>query len=372
MLLFLVGIAAPGVTMLLADHSTRPGEPQRAARAPFPKVGSDWETLGAFPAAFKDYLRDNFGLRQTLIYAQAAFKYYCLKVSASSKVILGTQDDWLFFGDDYSRVSLRNTRPYTNGELAQWKQVLEARTRLLNKQGSQYLVVIAPDKNTIYPEYVPAAYTKIHPKSRREQLVEYLKAHSNVAMLDLTDILRQAKPVGRLYMKTDTHWNARAGLYAYEAMAQQIQQWYPQFQRRPLSTFQFGEELFSSGDLSRMLGLQSGIPEIIPTVVPPTPDKAQPLKVDSLEYVELIKQQYEPIHTGAMQRPGAELPRCVVLNDSFAGLFLNYLAEHFAQTIYLGSRPGVFPTNYLLQSRPPIVIQQFVERFLADDPPKMP
>ena len=371
-LLFLVGISVPGVTMLITGDSNRPGTPQRAERAPFPKLGRDWATLAALPAAFKAYMRDNFGLRQTLIYGQAAVKYHCLKVSSSPSVILGTQDDWLFLADDASRVSLRNPKPYTNEELAQWKQVLEARDQMLNQQGSKYLVVIAPDKHTIYPEYVPAAYARIHAKSRREQLREYLKVNSNVPVLDLAETLQQAKSAGTLYLKTDSHWNAKGGFFAYQAIGKQLHEWLPQFQPRPLSAITFAEQPFSGGDLSWLLGLQNSVKEMVPIPIPQTPFKAKPLNPDLLEHLALIKQQYQLTYIRATQCPDAELPKAVLLYDSFADAFSGYLSEHFAQTIYLPSRYQVFPAEYLLQSRPQIVIQEFVERFLAGDPPTMP
>lgn len=358
--------------MLIAGDAPRPGAPQRAERAPFPKVGVDWVTVATFPAAFKAYMRDNFGLRQTLIYGQAAFKYYCLKVSASPSVILGTQDNWLFLADDASRVTLRNPKPYTNEELAQWKRVLEARNRMLSQQGIRYLVVIAPDKHTIYPEYVPAAYARIHAKSRREQLREYLQANSNMPVLDLADTLQQAKSAGTLYLKTDSHWNAKGGFFAYQAIGRQLHEWFPQFQPRPLSAFNIIEQPFSGSDLSWLLGLQDGVKEMVPTLVPHTPFKARPLSPDLLEHLALIKQQYQLAHIRATQCPDAELPKAVLLYDSFADAFAGFLSEHFAQTIYLPSRYQVFPVDYLLQSRPQVVIQEFVERFLAGDPPTMP
>lgn len=371
-LLFLVGIVAPGLSLLLPGKANQPGTPKRAERAPFPKLGFDRATLTAFPAGFKAYMRDNFGLRQTLIYGQAAFKYYCLDVSASPSVILGAKDGWLFYSDDASMVSLRNSKPLTNAELAQWATVLTARNAMLAQQDIKYLVVIAPDKHTIYPEYVPAAYSKMHEKSRREQLVEYLKANSNVTVLDLTDALRQAKPAGLLYLQTDTHWNSKGGFYAYQAIGQQLHHWFPQFQPRPLAAFRFGEYPFSGSDLSWMLGLQNGIQEIIPFPIPNIPFKAQPLNADALEHLALLSTLYKPVDIRVTQAPAAELSKAVVLCDSFADAISVYFAEHLGQTVYLQSTYRTFPADYLKQSRPQLVIQEFVERFLAGEAPVLP
>ena len=71
--------------------------------------------------------------------------------------------------------SYRATRPFTPEQLEAYRQILEARRDWLAARGIPYLLVIPPNKDTIYPEFMPAAYNKLHPRSRLDQLLDYMR-----------------------------------------------------------------------------------------------------------------------------------------------------------------------------------------------------
>src|SRR6266478_230660 len=254
-MLFIISISLPTARMALPGYSNHWSAAEQATLAPFPKIGPDLATIKAFPHSFKRYFQENFGFRKPLLYWHGVFKYSWLKVSSSPFVILG-QGGWLFFADEASMESLRCSKPFTNEQLAQWKRTLELRNEVLSKDGMKYLVVVVPDKHTIYPEYVPSAYARINEKSRREQLIEYLEANSRLAIIDLTEPLKKAKTANEIYFRTDTHWNDLGAFVAYQEIGRQIGNWYPQIQLRSRSEFNLAHAVSKSGDLARMLGLE--------------------------------------------------------------------------------------------------------------------
>src|SRR5207249_4855988 len=121
-------------------------------------------------------------------------------------VILG-RSGWLFFAGDEALASYRAVQPFTEVELAAWQRRIETRRDWLAERGICYLVVIAPNKETIYPEFMPESLNRVRPVTRLDQLVAHLRAHSSVAVVDPRDALRTAKAGGILYLRTDTHWN---------------------------------------------------------------------------------------------------------------------------------------------------------------------
>ena len=153
--------------------------------------------LGAFPARFEAYFNDQFGFRKRLIYWLALVKVQGLGVTSTPGVTLG-RDGWLYLASDAAVSSYRATRPFTPSQLENYRQIVEERRDWLAARGIPYVLVIPPNKETIYPEFMPAAYTKVNSRSRLDQLVDHMKSHSNVPIIDVRDDLREAKRVERL------------------------------------------------------------------------------------------------------------------------------------------------------------------------------
>src|SRR5262249_58186017 len=97
---------------------------------------------------------------------------------------------------------------------------LDARERDDARAGARYLIAIAPDKQSMYPELVPARYGPPAPGVLSE-LLERLPAHPRLDVLDLYPALRPHRDI-QLYFKGDTHWNANAGFYAAQAITDRL------------------------------------------------------------------------------------------------------------------------------------------------------
>ena len=100
-----------------------------------------------------------------------------------------------------------------------------------------------------------AAYNKVNSRSRLDQLVDYMKSHSSVSIIDVRDDLRRAKQVERVYDVTDSHWNSEGGYVAYARIMQALNAWFPQAQAMPRSEFLEVVESGPGGDLAKMLGI---------------------------------------------------------------------------------------------------------------------
>ena len=256
---FLVLICAPLAGLYLGFDRAFVLEENRYLAAK-PELKLERGALAAFPRRLEAYFNDHFAFRKRLIYWLAIAKVQGLRVTATPGVTLGS-NGWLYFASDSAVVSYRAARPFTSAQLEAYRRILEARRDWLAARGIPYLFVVLPNKDTIYPEFMPPAYNKINPRSRLDQLVDYMKDHSSVSILDVREDLRRAKRVERVYDVTDSHWNLRGGYVAYERIMQAVKAAIPGARSIPRSEFRDVVERGSGGDLARMLGIADRLPE---------------------------------------------------------------------------------------------------------------
>jgi hypothetical protein len=359
--LFLVMIALPLLGMILDLDSSFVLDENRVL-APRPEVKLDRASLGAFPQKLEAYFNDHFGLRQRLIHwlSMATVKGLC--VSSSRHVALGRQG-WLYLAGDRPIQYYRGLRPFTTDQLERYRQTLEARRDWLAGRGIHYLFVILPNKDTVYPDFMPREYTKVQPRSRCDQLIEFVKAHSNVRIVDVRDAMRVAKEHERVYDMTDTHWNPRGAFVAYRRIIEELSAWFPDLEAQPRSSFRDVETVQPGGDLARTLGLVQEMPEW----------RLGLERIGPRQSREMDKVLPRPAGFGPGRIPIAtvcadtKLPRALMFHDSFAVHLVPFLSEHFERIVYYWHTD--FDRAVVEREHPDVVIHEIVERTLTGEIP---
>lgn len=354
---FIVAILLPGLGMILKMDTAAASQENRQL-SPFPPLSLEADHLVAFPKRFNEYFNDHFGFRSSLISGVAVVKFRWLNVSPSPKVICG-KAGWLFYMDEYSLASYRAVQPFSEEQLENWKQVLEGRRRWLAQRNIRYIYIVAPDKHTIYPEYMPYHIGRVGHESRLDQLIRYLKENSEVEVLDLRPALLSAKNRHPVYYKTDTHWNAYGAFTANQEIVRAISQTLPAVQAFQESDFEFMTEQVKGGDLAAMLGLADTLSESTVNLHPRKPFQAmtagRPLDRNAIRLTTFVSEQN-----------GSNLPRLVMYRDSFANALIPFLGQSFSRAVYVwGDR---FETSLINQERPDIVLHEIVERKLMVPP----
>jgi alginate O-acetyltransferase complex protein AlgJ len=358
---FVVSISLPLAGLVLGLDRAFVLEENRnlAAR---PELKLDGAALGSLAGRFEAYFNDHFGFRKRLIYWLAVAKVQGLGVTSTPGVTLGS-NGWLYLASDAAVLSYRAARPFTPAQLEAYRRILEARRDWLAARGIPYLMVILPNKDTIYPEFMPAAYSKVNPRSRLDQLVDYMKDHSNVSILDIREDLLRAKQVERVYDVTDSHWNARGGYIGYERIMRTLQRWFPLARAAPRSELREVVVNGPGGDLARMLGIADRLPEERLMLVPR--DGWHFHQTD--ERFPMAARCAYPELTLATERTDAKLPRAVLFRDSFAAQLIPFLAEHFQRLLCIWDKD--FDRAIIEHERPGVVIQEVVERALEQPLP---
>ena len=148
------------------------------------------------------YVNDRFGLRQQLVDINSLARYR-LCLSSTKEAVIG-KDGWLFYTADKLMDQHTGVDIFTPAELEFWVRQIEADRDWLAKRGIAFYLMIAPDKNTIYPEKLPdyprGAVTRI------DQLAARLRirtSNSSIRARSCSEskpqakwFIRQATPIG--------------------------------------------------------------------------------------------------------------------------------------------------------------------------------
>jgi alginate O-acetyltransferase complex protein AlgJ len=220
--------------------------------------------------------------------------------------------------------------------------------------------VFAPNKETIYPEFLPNAVKKLRKTTRLDQLIEYLRCNSTLDVLDLREALFVGKKRAQIYFRTDSHWNNLGAYIAYEQIINCLTRRFPTLRVTPLNSlrpFPYFKKI--GGDLSRMLGFMEEFPEGM-TIKFDSTVKSRKVNLPPEDPKAPFERQ-----SFAMEKLDTSLPRAIMFRDSFADLLVPLLSENFARITYVWNHE--IKMDLILKEKPNVVIEEFLER-LIDKP----
>ena len=366
--LFVSAISLPLAANLAGRDGADSGVENRQF-APLPRFDGSWPSAVGFGGQLRDWFSDHFGFRSTLVRWYGESRLFGLGVSPTTAVVKG-KDGWFFYGDDEALSDYANTRLLTPQEVERWRDAAVAARDWLKTQGIGYVVMIAPDKHVIYPEGMPSGVKPLGTVSRTDQVTAALR-DAGVATIDVRPALFAAKSRERLYQQTDTHWNDRGALIAYQALIEAVRSQLPAAPAPgvrggsdpPLTPFNpLTREDFEAVsvereglDLAGMMGLTHVMRETDLQLRPKRPRQAVVIQPRG------VPLDYE---TGRIVAtiPGSPLPHAVVFRDSFFSRLAPFVAEHFGRTVFVWQND--FDPDVVLEERPAIVIQEIVGRHL--------
>jgi hypothetical protein len=330
------------------DHATAFNE--KRAPAPFPDLKQGISHLPVYTKGLEAYFNDHFGYRNRLIQWQKFVQMQVFRTGGTREVLLG-RDGWLFYSEKEiaARSSFGRALPFSPQELADFKTLLEWRQSWLARRGSDYLFVVVPDKESIYPEFLPSWARPLGSGTRLDQLIAYLNTNSSVTVVDLRGALRTAKSVAPTYYKTDTHWNELGAFVGCEEIVRALSNRVPGLRPLGLDCFDVSRAPTKGGDLADMLGVSAGDEKVILS-----PRSALPVMVESVVDPGFVRPKYFTSNTNAT---GV----AVVFPDSFGAAMRPFLGLHFATVGYFWTDIE-FDPKIVEQFKPRVVISEIVER----------
>ena len=272
-------------------------------------------------------------------------------------VLIGP-NHWLVFTAEHSLDDYQNTIPLSDGDLSLIQKSLDEFNMSLRERGITLLVVIPPDKNTIYPEYVPEGIPVIGQESRLDQLINFMNTNGQTRILDLRPALLQAKQTKQIYYTTDTHWNELGMFIGYREIMTALESYYPQLKPLPESDFRLSSPRKENLDLAQNIGTDL-FPENVVIL--------QPQFNSNITFKTFAVGQRKVILS---YNPNSSLPKAVIYHDSFFFTMIPLLSEHFSHAVYVQNYlgGGLWNTSWVDEEKPDIVIIEFTERYLQGIP----
>lgn len=182
-------------------------------------------------AKLRSRLKGFYDKRTPVVYTESGFA--------------GTHD-WYFYSAGNSVSFVQGDNMLSQEEMSEWKDAFEELKAECDKRGIDLVVLVCPNKEMVYKEYLPSGIDLSKPDNEKRESVmaEYMKENSSVHYLYPLEAEKAAKVIYETYYQQDTHWTD-AGAYVavmqiYEALG---------MPHSGLDDVETTERIFSGGDL---------------------------------------------------------------------------------------------------------------------------
>lgn len=348
MLVFLVLLMVPFAGMLITGPSK--SESNSSAKLPELIIGEDKRELNKdYLKQLGEYFEGHCALRQEMV---TGYSYVTTKVfqTSSSKSVIYGKNGWMYYTDtlgDYTGSDLMTDR-----ELNDCVRTLKLIDRYCKENGSEFVFVIAANKNSLYSDNMPYYYAKTTAPGNRVRLVERLKAEG-IKYVDLYDVFAAENKV--LYHKTDSHWNNEGAALAAHAIHTATGT--EHIDRYGKAPYKIRKDF--KGDLAAMM---------YPSAVP----LEEEIYYDDgpvFEYVNKVESNFD----NKIRTTGTWVKNLLMYRDSFGSSLLPFMAEPYRNALF--SRSLTVQVKDYESIKPDVFVMEKAERFLpqlAENPPKLP
>lgn len=335
--ILLIFIFVPVLTTIFFPSKTVTTENRVLAAKPTTSI-TDYKK---FTKEFESYFNDHFGLRNELVKLNSNIKYHIFGKSANPNVVIG-KNGWQFYSAEKSIEDYQGLVRFSDAELEKITSNLEKAKNAAEGVGAEFIFMVGPNKQTIYPEYIPNKYVRFKNETRYDQLLDYLRAHSKIKFVDVRDTLIQSKVDFQTYYATDTHWNDFGGYLAYQKLLNSLSNYHPHSREDfNISTVTYRMQL----DLAIMLSMK--LDDTLVSLVPKFKRTSKVIKSDN--YLTSYVNE-------------SESRQLLMYRDSFGAAMIPYLADHFKNSTFLTDYK--VSQSRITEEKPSVVVLEIVERNL--------
>ncbi|MHC4261634.1 MAG: alginate O-acetyltransferase AlgX-related protein [Planctomycetota bacterium] len=357
-LAFGLGITSPLVRFVLSGPDLESARLENRAPTPRPVLELEPERLASLPERTEVWFADGFPGRRDLIRAHNALLWFGLGISSSPEMLLGS-DEWLYFrgGDAFD---VYRGVEFEEGELDAWVDRYADWEAWLRARDADYVVLIAPEKQDVYPEHLPRWIGERRERTRTDAFVEGLRS-AGLTVVDTRGVLRAAAAADEelLYYPLGTHWNHVGAYLAYQELARTLESravWWRPVPRVAFDLFTEDDPLgqVDADDFTSRMFLDDLVDQPLRTLVqkaplPWSPIEVWPNRAGGIDGVTVVDDE--------------RLPRLVFLRDSFGSWLWRYLANHASR---MSTQTDVrFDVELVERERPDLVLTERVERLLV-------
>ena len=254
------------------------------------------------------------------------------------------KEGWLYYTGDKSIQDYQKNLSLNPKDLQKAMNSLSVIKRQVGKNGGKLIVIIAPDKQTIYPQYMPEQITVFGQASRMDQLMKFIQERKiDIELVDLRPVLIDASLSNEVYYKTDTHWNCLGAYYAYQKTMSDASISFPKLAPHPLSDFDLYVTDRVTMGISHMMMIQDQ--ENQWDARPAFQQKPFDITHKSVNETRI-----------ATNNMGKDLPKAMVFGDSFyRTCFDRFFESHFSRTVLIDWKYMLKTPKLIDKEQPDIV-----------------
>lgn len=358
-LVFVAAILTPLIVSAVRGGSEGAAARENRQAETRPKWSWDGRAMKRYPELFSEWYDDAFGLRSDLVQLNSRLQVNLFRHAPAPRLLIG-KDDWIFDTMSLGLETLRGVSPLSERELKLWTVAIESRRDWMHARGGTYISALIPRKGEVYLDKLPFALERVGP-SRRVQLIDYLREHSDVPTIDLLPALVKAREADRegrhVYHPHGVHWTDEGAFVGYTAVMAELERAGAGVRAEPRSAF----ELRIDGALQDSWGRRLYMEERFEGSEEKLWRRA-PARATRVQGKGRIGYRNE-----SWQVDDPSLPTAVLLHDSFGEWIIPRFAEHFRELkTYRG---GIFDPVTLAAEDPDVVIDVFSELLLVQSAP---
>ena len=296
----------------------------------------EYENNKGFMESLQDSIED---FSSDLVLQEEAANFNSSLISAladdayiDSDQVLAGKGGWLFYkraDDGTSMGDYQGTSGFSEKKMKSIMDQLIQQRDAFAEKGIRFVVMIIPNKEIIYSEYMPSIVYRTSEITRCDLLYEYLTENSDLEIVYPKAELLAAKTSYQVYYKYDTPWNY-AGVYVgVQCLLRQLYDSYEDISQAELTL----EHSSQSGDLAALIGMTD--------------------KYSDDKYYNFSKKDIDPAQVVT--------DGILLVGDSFGELMSKKLGYYCDRVNYVGV--WTFKMSMLDKYQPDVIIWEGVERY---------
>ncbi len=341
-IIFIILFVTPHITFYIFKPLLDDTDYEKREKATLPVFNrSNFTEYGSL---FEEFYADNLPYRNELIQMNNLLSYSVLGESASKQIIIG-EKGWLFYKEGIT--DYKGINHYSEDMLVGIAESLERASAYLEKRNTRLIVMFAPNKETVYSDYIPNYIKRVSEKTKTDLLVEYLEDNTDIDIVYPKEELCRLGKDYQLYYKNDTHWNNLGAFVGVQRLCTKISGGgVEHLEQQEITHYSLREsQNIDRYDLAQMINLKKWVcDDRVYNIV-------NSYDVETFDY---NKEKYENDEAVYMEK-------VLVLGDSFSDAMKPEMSKLFSEVTFL--KHGPYEEDIIQKYAPDVVVLEIVERY---------
>lgn len=343
--LFMSFLVLPTALFLAIGTSTKNTE--NRVTSEFPKFEN--KTIDEYISSLDSFYSDNIPYKSDIVNFQKKFKIKLFNEIDDPKVIIG-KDEWLFYKGDDGISSINDfmgVTKFSDDELNLHVDIFKSLEEECSKRGIKLVVLIGPNKSSIYGNKMPDKYEIIDNLNASRQLADALTNEGIYALYPHEELKQSADYY--TYYKYDTHWNDVGSFIVSQLVLDRLC-----LDSVSLNEVNISEYSRNGGDLANMLAMSNDFVN----------DKGYLVSYKTeIDYKQINnKETGSPIAYTIYQCDNSiNDSNLFYYGDSFATAIKPYLCKNFSKSYFMHRNDII--TEFSMPAKGDVIILETVERY---------